>query len=175
MYLDSLPLVEAQVGYGELGMHGSLGYEGKTVSVRRQQYPHALSAHAPANLRFQVDRRFSGFSCQIALNDDVPLDASHADFIVLADGRRVAVEPYVRAGESPRTVVADITDGKQLELLVRTSRWEYCHAVWLNPMLSDAPPQAPRTLVDPLGRVEISLPLSTPSVRRCIAGCVSRL
>jgi hypothetical protein len=34
MYLDSCPLLEAQVGYGDLGMRGSLGYEGKMVSAQ---------------------------------------------------------------------------------------------------------------------------------------------
>ena len=173
MYLDSLPLLEAQVGYGDLGMHGSLGYEDKTVSVRRQQYPHALSTHAPARLRFQVNRCFTGFSCQVALNDDVAPGASHADFIVLADERQVAVAPYVRAGEPPRALVADITDAEQLELVVFTTRWEYCHAVWLDPMVSEEAVEVSRTLVDPLGRAEISLPPSHSSVRRCIATVVS--
>jgi len=173
MDLDSLPLLEAHVGYGDLGMHGSLGYEGKTVSVQHQSYPHALSTHPPARLCFQVERRCAGFSCQVALNDDAPCDASHADFIVLADGRQVAVEPYVKAGEPPRTLVADITNAEQGELVVQTSRWEYCHAVWLNPLVSEDPPASPRTLVDPLGRVEIALPPASPSVQRCIATVVS--
>jgi hypothetical protein len=173
MDLDSLPLLEARVGYGELGMHGSLGYEGKLVSVRRQQYPHALSTHPPAHLRFQVDRRFASFSCQVALNDDVPSEVSHADFLVLADGRQVAVEPFVMAGEPPRPLRADISEAEQLELIVRTTRWEYCHAVWLNPTVSEAPREIPPTLVDPLGRVEITLPPALPCVRRCIATVVS--
>ena len=87
MNLDSLPLLEAQVGYGTLGMNGSLGYEGKTVSVRGKRYPHALSAHAPARLCFRAERRFASFLCQVALNDDVPAGRSHADFAVVADGR----------------------------------------------------------------------------------------
>jgi len=33
MDLDSLPFLEAHVGYGDLGMHGSLGQEGNQVSV----------------------------------------------------------------------------------------------------------------------------------------------
>ena len=45
MYLDTLPLQQASVGYGQLGTHGSLGYEGKSVQVRRQQYKQALSTH----------------------------------------------------------------------------------------------------------------------------------
>jgi hypothetical protein len=120
-----------------------------------------------------MDRRFASFSCQVALNDDVPHHASHADFVVLVDGRPVAVEPYVRAGDPPRTLVTDISGAEQIELIVRTTRWEYCHAVWLNPTVSEAPVETPRTLVDPLGRVEITLPLSSPSARRCIATVVS--
>ena len=50
MYLDTLPLQRSSVGYGQLGTHGSLGYEGKAVQVRRQHYKHALSTHPPAPL-----------------------------------------------------------------------------------------------------------------------------
>ena len=50
MYLDTLPLQYASVGYGQPGTHGSLGYEGKSVQVRRQHYKHALSSHPPARL-----------------------------------------------------------------------------------------------------------------------------
>src|SRR5262249_4139371 len=133
VYLDSLSLLEAQVGFGDVGMHGTLGYEGKTVSVRQRHYAHSLSTHPPARLRFRVDRGFASFSCQVALNDDVPAGASHADFIVAADGHEVAIEPYVRAGEPPRMLRADISGAEYLEFMVRTSRWEYSHAVWLDP------------------------------------------
>ena len=34
VYLDELPLLDVEVGYGELGRKGRLGYEGKRVSVR---------------------------------------------------------------------------------------------------------------------------------------------
>src|SRR5437762_2371922 len=109
MYLDEIPLLDTQVGYGDLGMFGSLGYEGQPVSVRKQNYAHALSTHPPARVRFQLDRRFRGFSCYVALNDDVPAGRSHADFAVVADGREVAVETYVQAGEPPRQLAADIS------------------------------------------------------------------
>src|SRR5437867_2040432 len=132
-YLDSMSVLEAEVGYGCLGMHGNLGYEGKMVSVRGRNYAHALSTHPPSRLRFRVDGSFASFSCQVALNDDVPAGQSHADFIVSAGGCELAVEPYVRAGEPPRTLMADISGVEHLELLVRTSRWEYSHAVWLDP------------------------------------------
>ena len=133
MYLESLKLLNAQVGYGELGMNGNLGYEGGQVRVGKQSFQHAFSTHPPARLRFHVERRFASFTCQVALNDDVPAGWSHADFSVVADGREVANEPYVQAGEPPRSLVADISGAEYLELVVHTSRWEHAHAVWLNP------------------------------------------
>ena len=172
LYLDSVPILKSKVGYGELGLHGSLGYESKKVTVHRRQYQHSLSTHPPAHLSFRLEKPFSSLSCQVAMNDDVPVGRSHADFIVLADGREVAVEPYVRAGEPPRTLVADITNAEQLELVVRTSRWEHAHAVWLDPLLDEAP--APVTkLFDCLGRAEMTLPRSMPSASKCIATVVS--
>jgi predicted O-methyltransferase YrrM len=172
MYLDSVKLLQMQVGYGDLGMFGSLGYEGRQVTVRRQHYHHAFSTHPPARLRFHVDRRFASFTCQVALNDDVPAGLSHADFAVVADGREVANEPYVQAGEPPRPLVADISGAEYLELVVRTSRWEHSHAVWLDPQVDESP--APVTnLFDSLSRAEMIIPERLPRTDRCIATVVS--
>jgi predicted O-methyltransferase YrrM len=175
MYLDSFSLLEKRVGYGDLGLRGSLGYEGRMVSVHNQSYSHAFSAHPPSRLRFDLGRRFTGFSCQVALNDDVPAGASHADFAILVDGREVAVEPYVRAGDAPRRLTANIEGAEYLELVVRTSRWEYCHAVWIDPQIdTPIPSDSAGSLVDCLGRTEIELIKPAPHADRCIATVVSR-
>lgn len=172
MYLDSLALLHSQVGYGSLGLHGNLGYEGKAVTVKGKHYGHALSTHPPAQLRFHLQQRFASFTCQVALNDDIPAGASHADFIVLADGREVTVEPYVRAGEPPRTLMADVAGAEHLDLLVRTSRWEYSHAVWLDPQVDETPAPVAQ-LVDCLGRAALTVPHQASPVERCIATVVS--
>src|SRR5215218_6448164 len=172
MYLDSVKLLQTQVGYGDVGMYGSLGYEGRQVRVGKQDYKHAFSTHPPARLRFHVERRFASFTCQVALNDDVTAGLSHADFSVVADGREVANEPYVQAGEPPRRLVADISGAEYLELVVRTSRWEHSHAVWLDPQVDESP--APVThLFDSLNRAEMIVPERLPRAERCIATVVS--
>jgi predicted O-methyltransferase YrrM len=174
MYVDSLKLLQTQVGYGDVGMNGDLGYEGLPVTVGGKPFPRALSTHPPARLRFHVDRRFASFNCQVALNDDVPAGASHADFAVVADGREIAVVPYVQSGEPPRPLTADIAGAEHLELVVRTSRWEYCHAVWLDPEVSQTPTNVSnRTLIDCLGRAEVELPAVAPRAEKCIATVVS--
>jgi NPCBM/NEW2 domain-containing protein len=174
VYLDALSPLLAQVGYGELGLRGHLGYEHKLVSVQRQSYRHALSTHPPARLLFHLNGRFASFRCQVALNDDTARGISDADFLVSVDGRQVASAPAVVAGEPPRIITADITGAQLLELAVATSRWEHCHAVWLDPQVDEAVVDScPTTLVDCLGRAEITLPSMLPRAERCITTAVS--
>ncbi|WP_437299171.1 CmcI family methyltransferase [Sorangium sp. So ce426] len=174
VYLTDLTPTQVRVGYGQLGLHGSLGYENKAVRVADRSYSHALSAHPPSRVRFPLGGRYGALRCHVALNDDVPPGRSSADFSVFADGRLVAVVPQVLAGAPPRELVADVRGANTLELEIRTSRWEFCHAVWLDPVLDEAPPaRAAERLLDCLGRAEITLPRVAPSARRCIATVVS--
>ncbi|MBP8251804.1 MAG: glycosyltransferase, partial [Herpetosiphon sp.] len=63
---------------------------------------------------------------------------------------------------------------KQLELVVRSQRWEYAHAVWLDPHVSEDELQTPaQPFVDCLGRAEIYLPAMMPQAEYCIATVVS--
>jgi len=156
-----------------VGKYGELGYEGKRVTVRGRSYTHALSAHPPSHLCFALEGRFETFRCEVALNDDVTLSASHADFQVSVDGRQVAPMPFVVAGEPPREIVVNCAGAQRLELSVRTSRWDFCHAVWLDPELLTTDTRRERRCVDCLERVEIALPTETPRADLCIATIVS--
>lgn len=172
--LDTLTPLHVRVGYGCLGTGGSLGYEGLRVSVGGEADSTALSTHGPARLLYHFGGGVSRFTCRVALNDDVPPGASYADFVVIADGREVASERGVRAGERPRTLEARLDGAHLLELVVATSRWDWCHAVWLEPTLDGEPVQARSgTIRDPLGRVEIEFPPELPAVERCIATIAS--
>jgi hypothetical protein len=171
-YLDALPLRETAVGFGSVGLRGSLGYEQKLVGVGGRRFEHSVSAHPPARLVFELGGRYSRFRSEVALNDDVPARASHADFAVFADGRLRAFVPRVRPG-APQSVDVDTTGVERLELRVETSRWEHCHAVWLDPWLAVERDAGAPTLEDCLGRTEITLPERALSARRCIATVAS--
>ena len=172
--LDSMPPRQVTVGYGTLGRGGSLGYENKQVTVGGRTYESSLSAHPPSRLIFDLAGRFNSFHCAVAINDDVPAGITHADFSVLADGCRVAVASHVMAGEPPHALAASVAGARRLELRVETSRWPYCHAVWLEPRLEmDAVTTSPGVLVDCLGRAEIFLPAAPLRGERCIATVVS--
>lgn len=174
MRLDSMTPVRARVGYGAVGVFGSLGYEGKNVSVRGCSFDNAISAHPPARLTYHLRGRYEKFSALVALNDDVPSGATSADFSVWADGRRVAWVRGVSPGEPPRALSARIDRARILELAVETNRWDYCHAVWLQPTLNrDFADPTPGRLRDCLDRTEIVLPSETPRAELCIATIVS--
>jgi len=174
-YLDSIELLQVRVGYGQLGRSGELGYENKRVLVQGRPYPRALSTHPPARLLFHLGGRFAEFHCTVALNDDVSPGASHADFRVFADGRQVASALSVQSGEGPHPLSAAVEGAQLLELEAQTSRWELCHAVWLDPQLALASLQAiPRTLSDCLGRTEIHFPsFDLQRARHCVATVVT--
>ena len=114
---------------------GSSGYENKVVNVQGQFDPHAISLHPPGRAVFHLNRKFARFTCQVALNDDVPAGRSWADFSVHGDGRLLAVTAHVVAGDALRSLEVDVRDVDRLELSVNTDHWEYCHAVWLQPRL----------------------------------------
>ena len=172
VYLDEVRLLHVDVGYGRLGVRGDLGYERSRVVVGGSSFDHALSAHAPSSLLFDLDRSFSTFECRVALNDDVPFRGSYADFSVIADGNTVAVVPNVGAGEAPRAIVADITGASKLALVADTRHWPHCHTVWVDPIVhNEARNSTPAA--DALSRADVQAPAGLLDAERCIATVVS--
>lgn len=170
-YLDALEVREVETAWGSLGLHGELGYEGLKVAVRGRHHPHAISFHPPGRAVFVLGGRYAHFACEVALNDDVLVGASHADFSVLADGRLVAAAHRVLAGGLPCPLEADVRGVDRLELVVATGRATFCHAVWLDPRLEVTGRDA---ISDCLERVNIAAPGNLPPATRCIATIASR-
>jgi hypothetical protein len=54
-YLDDTRVIQSQVGYGSLGLHGEMGYEGGHVKLGGTAYSHAISMHPPARGRAFAD------------------------------------------------------------------------------------------------------------------------
>jgi len=172
LFLDTIPPVAAEVGWGRLGVLGELGYEGGRVIVGGIAAPHALSAHAPSALEFALGGGFRSFQCRVAMNDEAR--QTRADFIVVADDRVVAVAPAVAAHEPPRTIVTPIDGAHRLSLQIATRHHNFCHSVWLDPLVSDAaPPSLSAPSPDPLQRVIIRPPLVRPLAKNCITTVAS--
>jgi hypothetical protein len=47
-YIDDLPLVGTQTGWGAVGLHGAMGFEKFTVAVNKLPYSHAVGMHPAA-------------------------------------------------------------------------------------------------------------------------------
>jgi len=168
-YLDDWEPVIAKVGYGELGRKGNLGYENKRVQVDGREFNSALSAHGHSELRFDLGGRFSSFSAEVALNDDVQRGQSGADFYVFADDKLVGLAQNVCPGQVRRTVSADIRGAAELRLIVRAQRWDCCHSIWLEPRVSRANFDSTAPFTDCLQRARIFPTENTPESEVCIA------
>ena len=173
MYLDELPNLQQEVGYGELGLRGALGYEDGRLACVATSTDHAISAHAPSCVIVRLDGRFTLFRCSVAIGDEVGARQSYADFTVLADGCVVAAMPNVAAGDAPREIVADITGVGEIALVVDAAHWEYSHTVWLNPMVADDNVKPQQAASDALARVAIDAFVKLPPATRCIATVTS--
>ena len=167
MDLTQLSPLEAHVGYGRLGLCGELGYEGGRVHIGGRAHARAISAHAPSSVRFALDARFAALHCQVAINDDVPAGAATATFSVVADGRVVASVVDLAAGAGPRELIAPLLGVRELELRADTASRNHCHAVWIEPMLEEAPRTSPT--YDCLGQTELFGAPERPRVARCVA------
>jgi len=173
MHLDSLALLRREVGHGCLGLYGAMGYEGRRVVVDGVHYEHALSAHAPSRLEFDLRGRFKGLRCRIAFTDEVTPQRTSATFTLLGDGRTLADVVDFNAGEASRELRVDVSGVDRLTLAVSTGRWEMCHSVWLDPELEiDGGPVEIECLPDCLYQARIRIP-TPPQAERCIATIVS--
>lgn len=149
VFLDNLVL-ETEVGYGDLGTRGRLGYEGKRVTVAgRTCWGRSLSAHANSRLTIDLSRaaiqeacgrearRLTRLKVSAALNDDaeqIPLV-----FSIHCNGKIVftnEAEPLSKRGEIREIDVdAEPMFGHAIQLVVE-SMWgtvHKAHAVWLDP------------------------------------------
>ncbi|GIX04968.1 MAG: hypothetical protein KatS3mg114_0837 [Planctomycetaceae bacterium] len=174
VWLDRLTPESISVGYGEAGFRGSLGYEGRPVEICGERMPHAISAHATSRISYRLGRQFETFCSRVGVNDSAPDGATSADFIVLADGEIAGIARNVRPGQL-RLITADVSGVQQLELVIQTRRWNSCHTVWADPVLSGQRPRASRkVVVDSLERAEIVVPPELYPSELCIATVGSR-
>lgn len=157
LYLDDLPLVKHNVGFGNLGRHGSLGYENQKVIVKERRIRHALSTHPPASLTYHLAGQYQKLETSVGFNDDVAWEITSADFNIYADGELVGAAKKITPGDPLFKIEANLQGAKELRLEVRTDQWDSCHAIWVEPLLfhKDSTKAGSSMLIDCLGRAEI--------------------
>jgi SAM-dependent methyltransferase len=167
LYLDDLACEADSVGWGTLGRHGDLGWDGLRVVVEGRTFDHALSAHAPSSLIFDLNEQYDLFRCQVALNHTAI--GADVTFQVLTDGIVAASVEHVRDFKV-RELTVCMRGVHKLELRVTCGRFEACQSVWLNPTVEVWPEEG---ILDPLKQVRIFHPAELIVAEKCIVTMAS--
>jgi hypothetical protein len=139
-YLSDLPKVEERV-FPPPGSPQPPGVDG-TVTVGGVRSPHGVFMHgapsfkAPAFARYSLEKKYSRFSAEVAMNDSAHEWAS-LTFVVLADGREVWQSGNVNKGAQPEKCDLDVRGVSVLTLEVRTvGTHQGAHGAWIEPRLT---------------------------------------
>ena len=162
VFLDDLPPLTTRVGYGRLGLAGQLGYEDQPVVFNNDFVRHAISAHGPSAVEYEIGGQYTLFTAIGAINEDIPRHAkAGATFFVLGDERELG--RFVVDNGNPAEIQVDVTGVQRLRLVVAEKRFEYCHAIWVNPLLTS--PILTPSVTDCLGRVAIDIDRSQQALQ----------
>lgn len=92
------------------------------------------------------------------------------------DGEIKGCATDVIPGDVPRRVTVRVENAQTLELQTRTSRWDHCHTVWIEPTLrlGGTNGKSQKKITDCLKRAEVTLPdFPQQEVDLCIATVAS--
>ena len=172
-HLSGMEPVESHVGYGTLGTNGELGCDDLRVVVGGAQRETVLSAHAPSSIRFLLTEECSQVRSHVGFNDSASQGnrLPVASFFVIADGNVVAAVENITPEDGLVEISADVCNFTQLELVTTCNVWEFCHTLWVDPVVTQVRVRGRRrTVIDCLKRTDINVPLSSMRPKhRCIA------
>ncbi|MFF1392400.1 NPCBM/NEW2 domain-containing protein [Streptomyces sp. NPDC058287] len=103
---------EKDLSNGEVGSG-----DGQPISIGGTAFPKGLGTHAPADVKYYLGGGCEAFTAQVGV-DDAQKTAGSVQFSVLADGRKVAESPVLKASDSAYKLDADISGAKYVELVV---------------------------------------------------------
>lgn len=169
MRLSSHNVEYSNIGYGEVGFDGKLGFSDLYVSVANRHYSNALGAHAPSKITFALPQGMQNFSTYVALNDTAEPNAM-ADFLVYADDELIAATHSVRYGDAPRLLEGELYGAKKVHLVANTTHWPGCHTVWIDPFVTR---QEKPNIIGVLGDIHIPIDISIEYCDTCIAVIVT--
>jgi hypothetical protein len=134
-FLDELPILDATVGTGTVGLDGQLGTKGKPVRVGGEAKSRSIAAAAPSVLSFYLGKRFSNLACSAAMNDDTVWDNVAGTFKIVGDGKVLALVEGVRAKSGPVHLSVKTAGVNHLQLVTDASGPRFPHTVWVDPQL----------------------------------------
>jgi len=140
-FLDDVTAKTSTVGYGKLGLHGDMGYEGLKVKLGGKKYEHAVSMHpsprSTSFVEYALDKPWEKFSAKVGIADSASPHDRALIFRVIADGRKVyESDPLKETGASEDVMVSFANPVSELRLEVEAPGSNACsHAVFVDPVL----------------------------------------
>ncbi|HYG73396.1 MAG TPA: protein kinase [Planctomycetota bacterium] len=157
-YLSNMQEMQASVGFGKFGKEGDLGYENGRVRVKGKEVLHALSAHAPSAIHYNLNKAFTSFKTAVAMNDTAGTAHAPALFKVLGDEKMLwESKPLQKSGDS-QEVDLDVSGVSILTLVIGTSDIGKAHTVWVDPYLKKGPRSTHLSPGKPVVWIEDALP-----------------
>lgn len=150
IYLSDLQPNLVSVGYWEFAVgkypasDGGM-VQGKPIQNGDQTYLHGLFAHAPSNLRYDLNGRYQTFKTEVFIDPSMICNADGALFQVYLDGELIFSQQVNTPQQTPSEVSSielDVRHGRQLLLHTDPGeRADYaCDAtIWGEPMLLTDP------------------------------------
>lgn len=122
IYLSDRPWVFANNGFGPPEKDRSNGNanpnDGGTITLNGKTYKKGLGVHAPSEIRYQLDGKYSTFSSDIGIDDKVGKQGSVV-FEVWADGQRIYKSTVIYGDTATKSINLNIVGKRVLTLVVK--------------------------------------------------------
>jgi alpha-galactosidase len=140
LHLGDLTSKKVSQSWGE--PREGVSVTGERVEINGIPFDNVFGVHARSEVIFRLDKRFSRFSVLVGLPDY--LASRHHDktkgsveFEIYGDDKKLWASGVVKAGTSAIPSEVDVSEVKQLKLLVKDAGDgnKHDHACWVNPEL----------------------------------------
>ena len=134
-YVDDFDLTGAVSGYG-LKTRANRSVAGNPLTLKGRIYSRGFGDHPESALAFAADGNVVAFEATVGLDDDSDVAAKGSygkptgEFRIWADGKIVWRSGFMKSGDDPKAVHADLKGAKEI-VLESTSggEWTACNAV----------------------------------------------
>jgi hypothetical protein len=138
-YLIDMPTQLESVGYWTLGKGVYPAVDmgmmtGQVISSHGREYPYGLFVHAPSELHYALDGKYTTFVTEISVKETACGDGG--TFVVSVDGKELYRSEQMTARDETIPLSLDVTDGKVLKLETFSGDDMSCDwTIWGDPYL----------------------------------------
>ena len=133
-YVDEFDLTGAVSGYGAT-TRACKSVAGNPLTLNGKVYARGFGDHPESALAFTADGKVEAFEATVGIDDDTKADKEYygkptGEFRVWADGRIVWRSGFMKPGDEPKAVRAELAGAKEIVLESTTAPgWSDCHRV----------------------------------------------